>query len=281
VIEEVDSSGSAVARYTQGLGIDEPLAISRSGVTSFYHADGLGSVTSVTDGSGQVAASYTYDSFGNLTASTGTITNPFRYTAREFDSETGLYYYRARYYDAGVGRFLSEDPLRWWSGQPNFYPYALNGPTNHVDPTGLEVAVIGDVGSYVQAIMYLQGDATMATIVHDLQVSPALYTIITNNIDDDSYDPSTRTIHWDPHSALRCTSGGKQSPALGLGHEMAHAEGGFWGRLLVYVGWPGYDNLEERRVIVGPETQAARTLGEGTRTDHSGSTYTVPAPTAR
>ena len=60
----------------------------------------------LTDGSGQLATSYVYDSFGNLTASTGTITNPFQYTGREFDSETGLYYYRARYYDPSTGRFL-------------------------------------------------------------------------------------------------------------------------------------------------------------------------------
>ena len=64
--------------------------------TYFYHADGLGSITSLTDTTGNVAASYVYDSFGNLTASTGTITNPFQYTGREFDSETGLYYYRAQ-----------------------------------------------------------------------------------------------------------------------------------------------------------------------------------------
>jgi len=53
-----------------------------------YEADGLGSLTSLTDPSGALAASYTYDSFGNSTASTGSLTNPFRYTAREFDPET-------------------------------------------------------------------------------------------------------------------------------------------------------------------------------------------------
>lgn len=121
----------------------------------------------------------------------------------------------------------------------------------------------------------------MAKIVADLERSSTTYTVKTNNMDDDSCDPSTYTIHWDPHSALRCTSGGGQSPALGLGHEMAHADAGFFTRLLVYIPWPGYDNLEERRVIVGPETNAARTLGEGTRTNHSGSTYVVLSPTSR
>jgi RHS repeat-associated protein len=71
----------------------------RSGTTSYYQADGLGSITSLSNGSGALANTYSYDSYGNLTASTGTVTNLFRYTGREFDSETGIYEYRARYYD--------------------------------------------------------------------------------------------------------------------------------------------------------------------------------------
>ena len=58
----------------------------RSGATSYYHADGLGSVTSLSSAAGSVANTYTYDSFGKLTASTGSLVNPFRYTARESDS---------------------------------------------------------------------------------------------------------------------------------------------------------------------------------------------------
>jgi YD repeat-containing protein len=95
LVEEIDSSGSVLARYTQGLGIDEPIAMLRSGATSFYEADGLGSVTSLSNSSGALANTYTYDSFGNVTASTGILTNPLRYTAREFDTETKLNYYRA------------------------------------------------------------------------------------------------------------------------------------------------------------------------------------------
>ncbi len=109
LIEEVNASGAAVARYTPGPAIDEPLATLRGSTTDYYEADGLGSVTSLSDSTGAVAASYSYDSFGNLTASTGTLTNPFRYTARELDPETNLYFYRARYYTTDSGRFLSED----------------------------------------------------------------------------------------------------------------------------------------------------------------------------
>lgn len=137
IIEETNSSGAVVARYAQGLNVDEPLAEVRSGTTSYYEADGLGSVTSLSSSKAALAATYTYDSFGNLTASTGTLTNPLRYTGREFDSETNLYFYRARYYDPTVGRFLNEDPMRFGAG-PNFFAYVLNSPTNSLDPFGLQ-----------------------------------------------------------------------------------------------------------------------------------------------
>jgi RHS repeat-associated protein len=140
ITEELGGGGNLLAYYTQGAGIDEPLSTTEMGGTYFYHPDGSGSITSVTDGSGQLAASFVYDSFGKLTSSSGTMTNPFQYTAREFDSETGLYYYRARYYDPTTGRFLSEDPKRFDAG-PNFYPYALENPINWADPLGLDVTI--------------------------------------------------------------------------------------------------------------------------------------------
>ncbi len=136
LIEELNTSGAVIARYSQSLNIDEPLAMSRNSTTSYYEEDGLGSVTSMSNSSGALASTYTYDSFGNLTASSGTLTNPFRYTAREFDSETGLYFYRARQLDASNGRFLSEDSRRFKS-DPNFYTYVFNSPVNYLDPYGL------------------------------------------------------------------------------------------------------------------------------------------------
>lgn len=134
--EEVDAAGSAIARYAMGPGIDQPLAMLRGGVTSYYQADGLGSITSLTDASGSVAGTYTYDTFGKLVTSSGALTNPLRYTGREFDAETGLYYYRARYYDPTTGRFLSEDPIGFGGGN-NAFSYVYNNPINWVDPSGL------------------------------------------------------------------------------------------------------------------------------------------------
>jgi RHS repeat-associated protein len=135
LLEEVDGSGNVLARYTQGPSLDEPLSMLRGGATSYYQVDAVGSVSSLSNGTGGLANTYSYDSYGKLTASTGAITNPCRYTSREFDSEAGIYEYRARYYDQNVGRFSSEDPARF--NGPNFYAYVKNSPVGKFDPTGL------------------------------------------------------------------------------------------------------------------------------------------------
>ena len=125
-----------MARYEQTQNIDEPLAMLRSSATSYFNADGLGTVTSLANGAGALAQTYTFDSFGKQTASSGSLINPFQYTGRELDSETGLYYDRARYNDPSTGRFANEDPLEGGGG-PNFYGYVFNNPTDLVDPFGL------------------------------------------------------------------------------------------------------------------------------------------------
>ena len=136
LIETTNTSGGVVARYAQGLNIDEPLAMLRSSTTSYYQADGLGSITLLSSSAGSLAQTYTFDSFGKQTATSGSLVNPFQYTARESDPETGLYYYRARYYEPSAGRFLSEAPLRF-KGDADFYSYVQNHPSNLNDPTGL------------------------------------------------------------------------------------------------------------------------------------------------
>jgi RHS repeat-associated protein len=141
LIEEIDNSGNVLAKHTQTTNIDEPLSEFRSGATSYYEQDGIDAVTSLTNPTGTVANSYTFDSYGKLTASTGTLTNPFQYTGRELDGETGLYYYRARYYDSNTGRFISADPLEFGGGV-NFYSYALNSPVNLRDPRGKSAGAI-------------------------------------------------------------------------------------------------------------------------------------------
>ena len=137
VLEGLDGSGNVLARYAQTQRIDEPLAMLSSTTARYYESDNLWSVTSLSSASGSLVQTYTYDSFGKLTGSTGTVSNPSQYTAREFDSETGLQFSRHRYYDSGVGRFTSEDLIRFGAEGPNLYWYVRNSPTNLVDPLGL------------------------------------------------------------------------------------------------------------------------------------------------
>lgn len=158
LIEETNAAGGVVARYSEGLKIDEPLAMLRSGTTSYYNADGLGSVTSLSNAAGAVAQTYSFDSFGKQTASSGSLTNRFQYTAREFDPETNLYFYRARYYDQVSGRFISEDPLKFRAGI-NFYSYVWNRPTGFVDPTGKWAGGLGGTAAGIIGTLAAAGAA--------------------------------------------------------------------------------------------------------------------------
>ncbi len=132
--------------------IDDTLAMVRGGSVHYYHKDALGSITAMTDVNGQVAQTYEYDSFGNIANQTGNIENPFTYTGREYDAETGLYFYRTRSYDQKSGRFASEDLIGFRGGlnlyeatdsvgkpsvsQANLYNFVDNNPANEIDPLG-------------------------------------------------------------------------------------------------------------------------------------------------
>ena len=136
ILAEYDNNGNQVARYTQNLAIDDPLAMARGGSVHYYHKDALGSITAMTDVNGQVAQTYEYDSFGNIANQTGNIENPFTYTGREYDAETGLYFYRARYYDSKAGRFINEDPIGF-EGGINLFRYVYSSPITYIDSDGL------------------------------------------------------------------------------------------------------------------------------------------------
>jgi hypothetical protein len=132
------------------------------------------------------------------------------------------------------------------------------------------------------AFAYLARDSVERSLIARLEHSRVPHRIVIDHRGDDSYLPWSHTIRWDPYSALRTSDGGWQSPALGLGHELDHAaeNGRTYDRLQdlpdLY-----YDNAEERRVIMGSERHAARTLHESTRDDHDGRLYAVGSPTER
>ncbi|HVI40602.1 MAG TPA: RHS repeat-associated core domain-containing protein, partial [Anaerovoracaceae bacterium] len=118
-----------------------PATMRYSGATYYYHVDGHRNVTALTDASGNTAAQYTYDALGNiLSQSSGTIAsaNPLRYSGYMYDGSTGLYYLMARYYDPGVGRFISRDAFHGFEDDPqslNQYVYCNNNPVMYVDPS--------------------------------------------------------------------------------------------------------------------------------------------------
>lgn len=138
ILFEYDEDGNTGNYYVHGPGIDEPLALINNKGTLYYHADGLGTIVALTDERGGVVQEYEYDSFGNLKDQKNRIKQPYTYTSREWDRETGLYYYRARYYDAEVGRFTTKDPIGFEGGDVNLYGYIGNNPINKKDPLGLK-----------------------------------------------------------------------------------------------------------------------------------------------
>jgi RHS repeat-associated protein len=140
IIIEYNGSGQIVANYTHGSGIDEPLSMEKNGQEYYYHQDGLGSVTGITDSNGTLVQGYEYDSYGKITSVLDSnMKQPYTYTGREYDEETGLYYYRARYYDSDAGRFISEDPIGLAGGDVNYFAYVGNNAVNWIDPSGLFV----------------------------------------------------------------------------------------------------------------------------------------------
>lgn len=133
LVGQRNASSLVVDDFLFGPAIDEPLAKrGRTGEIHYYLTDGLGSIMTTVTPSMDVVAAGRYSAWGKPVG--GSPHEPFGYTGRE--SSNGLWYYRARYYDANAGRFISEDPIGYLAG-PNLYAYASQNPVSFTDPTGL------------------------------------------------------------------------------------------------------------------------------------------------
>ena len=180
ILLELDGTDTIVARSTHGPGIDEPLIMERdldaSGTFEateqfLYHVDGLGSVTELTNNAGTVIQSYTYSSFGEIESTLDpSFVQPYTFTAREFDPETGLLHYRARSYDPMTGRFLQQDPILGFQVVPqsfNLYSYVVNNPVLFLDPSGTVCIFYQGSGRLICA----RDDATHAIYIDEIGYS--------------------------------------------------------------------------------------------------------------
>jgi RHS repeat-associated protein len=142
VVDEL-TNGAVTRTYTYGLQrIDEDQIISSTWTPSFYGYDGGGNVRQLTNSAGAVTDTYEYDAFGNEVNHTGTTPNNYLYRGEQYDPDLGLYYLRARYYNALTGRLMSRDPKDGKNFDPKTlhrFLYADGDPVNLADPTGREV----------------------------------------------------------------------------------------------------------------------------------------------
>jgi RHS repeat-associated protein len=138
----VDPDGAGTAptalskRYLWGETTDQLFAQEDvSTGTLWSRTDNLGTTRDLVNNAGASATHFTYDAFGKITAC-DTSKSRFLYTAQEFDPDTGLYYYNARWYDPQAAKFLSQDPIGFAAGDENLSRYVGNSPTNGTDPSG-------------------------------------------------------------------------------------------------------------------------------------------------
>jgi len=141
-------------RYTNGLNVDELLFARNASVYRFYLTDEQGSVIATTDESGTLLHQYAYNAWGERVFNAAAVSsalgssnyNPFEFQAKEKMNVNELYFFRARPYRAGIGRFAQKDPARGSSFLPasrHPYQFAFNRPTQFVDPSGWSATQYG------------------------------------------------------------------------------------------------------------------------------------------
>jgi RHS repeat-associated protein len=162
VAAQFNSSGNKVAHYTYGLGLVSQVSASGSAYYYYYDFNLQGSTVGLTNVSGAYVNQYSYDPFGQVTAFSGTIANPFTFVGQYGVSSdgNGLIDMRARYYDPAAGQFDSNDPLGLGGRDADLRRYAGNAPIVKRDPGGLDWAAVGGVygGAIAGCVYTLAGD---------------------------------------------------------------------------------------------------------------------------
>lgn len=174
VVEEI-VNGQVQRQYTYGhMILSQRLRLATDWAVSFYSTDGHGSVRQLTDQVGTVTDTYTYDAFGELISRTGTTPNLYLYAGERYDADLGLYYLRARHYNADRGRFVSMDPYPGVITDPislHKYLYANADPVNFMDPSGLSStgyeSLVARIGKAITSAVRILGHKN-ACLLYDV-----------------------------------------------------------------------------------------------------------------
>ena len=203
----------------------------------FYFQDHLGSSTYITDLNGDIAQYSAYTPYGEMFREYRNVT-PYRFNGKELDTETGLYYYGARYYNPATALWLGVDPLTSKYPGVSPYVYCVGNPVKYVDPDGREIIV----GSLLDRILCFFGlDSYVDKVNNDVNklknIDPELNKLISvlENSDTkyyiektqgknkgNSYNRSNNTIYYNPENNIGV--GGERPAIAGLAHELGHAE---------------------------------------------------------
>lgn len=139
LLQELNGNNVMTAQYTSMFELDSWISMAKGGAHYFYHKDAIGSTRLLSATNGTVVAEYSYDAYGNISTQSGSVENPYTYTGRAWDAEGEFFYYRTRFYDAQVGRFLTLDGFSGFLDRPlslNKYLYTEGNPITFNDPEG-------------------------------------------------------------------------------------------------------------------------------------------------
>ncbi|WP_027092750.1 RHS repeat domain-containing protein [Cohnella thermotolerans] len=211
VIAEVNGSNATTANYVRGDRLLVKKDVS-TGKDYYYLYNGHGDVVQMVDTSGNVVNSYSYDEWGNLTRQTEQVPNIFKYAGEVYDSETGLYYLRARYYDPSIGRFINEDTYEGQIDNPlslNLYTYVENNPLIYSDPSGMcGIRSWGDAGDcFVKAGKAVK---TAAVATYNFFIGDDLNTLLDPNSSQQEKDMAAKML------ALNFIPGEGQAAKVGV-----------------------------------------------------------------